>query len=346
MPKLRTILQIFTALCACSVLSACDYEEKRPDPPTVEVPLTPKVEVASPVDATPPPVETQTPPPPRAENPSLTPEIHARFSRGLTLDQARAITTIPAMPAGGNGKQTEIFRWTDQSGVSFTARFDEGVLTTKSSLVAPHGSEPALPPGEEKATEDLNTMPVAQIAPGVYIPLDRAITSATEQPLGNSEIPSVPEADTTQDEISAESTPPAPTASGPTIAIAGATRRAREAAEKTSSYNPHASLPDFSRSLEEGSFEIRFLNPSNSAVTAGLRQEKLGKNVTVPPKGKASVKVNRGIYQLFFLRASDPDTLFEAKDITLDGFENTDVEVTLDPNDVQTHLIDYSKPGN
>jgi hypothetical protein len=257
----------------------------------------------------------------------------------MSLAEALALTSVPAVRVGGDGEATEIYRWSDANGASFTARFDGGILTTKSSL----GTQQ--PPGAASAPSnevDVDTMPVAQIAPGVYIPLERAVTAATEQPLGRTELPEAPAPE--EIGINAGPAPTAPT--GPTIAVAGAARRKREASENLSSYNPKASLPDFSRSLEEGGFEIRFLNPSDSPMRVGLRHEKLGKDVDVPPKGKASINVERGVYQLFFLRESDPDTLFEAPTITIDGFQATDVEVHLDPENVEVRLIDYSKPSS
>lgn len=347
MPIAQIVQRSLLALLACGVLSACGDAEKPAGGPVSQAP-------SEAVESTPPPSPTDTenaagvppvspaPPAARADT-SLTPDLHARFTRGITLEEAQALTPIPAVRVGGDTKDTALYRWTDTAGAYFTARFEANILTTKSSLGVQRAAG-STGPASASGEIDVNTMPVAQIAPGVYIPLERAVTSATDQPLGTPELPAVPQ----------EPAPPqgklppaaAATPAGPTIAIAGATRRTREAVEKKSSYHPHATLPEFSRSLEEGSFEIRFLNPSASPVTVGLRQNKLGRNVTVPPGGKASAKVNRGIYQLFFLRESDPNTLYEAKNITLDGFENTDVEVTLDPENVEVRLIDYSKPDN
>lgn len=270
---------------------------------------------------------------------TLSPELHARFTRGMPLAEAQALTTVPAVRVGGDGSATAIYRWTDTHGASFTARFDAGKLTTKSSLGTQH---PPGPTSNPTAGVDVDTMPVAQIAPGVYIPLERAVTAATEQPLGATDMPEVP----ASEEKAPKAAPALASSNGPTIAIAGTARRQREVKEKSSSYNPHAALPEFSRSLEDGGFEIRFLNPSDSPMSAGLRQEKLGKDIAVPPKGKASIKVNRGVFQLYFLRESEPDTLFEAPTITIDGFQATDVEVLLDPENVEVRLIDYSKPGN
>ncbi len=279
-------------------------------------------------------------PPAAAPESALTPELHARFVRGISLAEAQALVSIEPIRVGGDGKVTEIYRWTDEQGASFTTRFDAGMLTTKSNLRSTHAPDASTP--APSAGLDLDNMPVAQIAPGVYIPLERAVTSATEQPLGASELPEAPASQASQPDAPSVDTAP----DRPTIAIAGAARRSRNEREKTSSYNPKASLPDFSRSLEAGSFEIRFLNPSDSPMSAGLRQDNLGRDVSIPPKGKASIKVDRGVYQLFFLRESESDTLFEAPTITIDGFQATDVEVHLDPENVEVRLIDYSKPDN
>lgn len=334
MPGSRTLQSILVSLFACATLCACGNGAKE----TAEPP-SPATRIVIP---TPAPVEDQPPTDLPDINSSphsiLSPELHARFTRGLPLAEAQALTSVPAVRVGGDGQSTEIYRWNDENGASFTARFDGGKLTTKSSLGTQSASNA---PSSLSAEVDVDTMPVAQIAPGVYIPLERAVIAATEQPLGTSQVPDAPAP--AEERPNATPTPAAPT--GPTIAIAGAARRGRKAA-KTSSYNPHAALPEFSRSLEEGSFEIRFLNPSDTPMTAGLRQDKLGKDVAIPPKGQASIKVNRGVYQLFFLRESDPDTLFEAPTITIDGFQATDVEVHLDPENVEVRLIDYSKPSS
>ena len=341
MPGSRTGNPILITLLACATLCGCGDSGKdktAPPPPATGIvtPTQPPVESRSPTVVP----EVESPPATTSES-LLTPELHARFIRGISLAEAQALTSIESIRVGGDGKVTEIYRWTDELGASFTTRFDAGVLTTKSNLRAPHAPDASTP--APSAELDLDNMPVAQIAPGVYIPLERAVTSATDQPLGASELPDAPPAPQA-------SQPAAPAADaapdGPTIAIAGAARRSRNDREKTSSYNPKASLPDFSRSLEEGSFEIRFLNPSDSPMTVGLRQDKLGKDVSIPPKGKTSIKVDRGVYQLFFLREKEPDTLFEAPTITIDGFQATDVEVHLDPENVEVRLIDYSKPNN
>ncbi len=336
MPGSRTGNPTLITLLACATLCACgdgakDTTEPPPSATTIVVPAP------QPVESRPPTVLPEVESSPES---ALTPELHARFTRGLTLAEARSLTSIEPIRVGGDSTNTEIYRWTDQLGASFTTRFDAGVLTTKSNLRATHAQEASSPAPSPEL--DLDSMPVAQIAPGVYIPLERAVTSATEQPLGASELPEAPAPQASQPDASDADGAP----DGPTIAIAGAARRSRSEREKTSSYNPKASLPDFSRSLAEGSFEIRFLNPSDSPMSAGLRQDKLGRDIAVPPKGKASIKVNRGVYQLFFLREDEPDTLFEAPTITIDGFQATDVEVHLDPENVEVRLIDYSKPNN
>ncbi len=336
MPGSRTGNPILITLLACVTLCGCGDSGKDTTPPPPPA-TTIVVPTPQPVESRPPTVLPEVESSPES---ILTPDLHAHFTRGLPLADARSLTSIEPMRVGGDGKGTEIYRWTDEHGASFTARFDDGLLTTSSKLgtrQAPGGPTPA-----PAAELDLETMPVAQIAPGVYVPLERAVTSATDQPLGTSELPEAP----APTDIPPAVRPAAVAPDGPTIAIAGAERREREANNRDSSYNPRATLPNFFRSIDEGAFEIRFLNPSDSPMRAGLRQDKLGKDIAVPPKGKASIKVNRGVYQLYFLRESEPDTLFEAPIITIDGFQATDVEVHLDPENVEVRLIDYNKPGS
>ncbi|MBX3176690.1 MAG: hypothetical protein KF886_04975 [Candidatus Hydrogenedentes bacterium] len=267
----------------------------------------------------------------------LTPELHAQFVRGLSLAEARALTAIAPVRIGGDGEATEIYRWTDGEGNHFTARFDSGVLRTKSGLGGQYVSRNNAPPRTPVAPPDTGGEAVAEIAPGVFIPLERAVAASTGQPRGidNTPRPGVPESAAPPAQPPATTSGPAP---GPQIAIAGDARAA------SSSYQPRANLPPFTRSLRDGRHEVRLLNPGNATIQAGLRQDKLGRDITIPPGGQASFQVERGVYRLYYIRESEPYTLHETDPLTLDGFLAPNVEVRLDPANVEMRLIDYSTP--
>lgn len=278
----------------------------------------------------------------------------AGVQRGMTLEAVEAIAGVAGVAVGGDGAGIEVLRYTDAAGRNFTARFDQGALRTRSGLRSPPAPDAPAVARESRSIppEAAGERAVAEIAPGVFIPLERAVAASSGQPLGVEGI-AVPSPDT--------GAPPAPAAAspvasrnaerGPAVVVAGGTRSAHEVtvepgSAEGGSYNPRAKLPAFTRSLRDGSFEIRFVNPGAAPVSAGLRQDKLGLDITVPPGGQASLKVDRGVYQLFFVRESEPYTLYEAEPLSIDGFQATDVEVALDPEDVAVRLIDYSKPGS
>lgn len=276
----------------------------------------------------------------------------ARVQRGMTPEAVGTIAGVAGVAVGGDGAGIEVLRYTDAAGRNFTARFDQGALRTRSGLRSPPPADPTAVASEARSIppEAAGDRAVAEIAPGVFIPLERAVAASSSQPLGVDGIAApLPEAG----DLSGWDAPPQTTSrdteAGPAVVVAGASRRARAATPEAGgarSYRPRASLPAFTRSLREGSFEIRFVNPGAAPVSAGLRQDKLGLDTTVPPGGQASLKVDRGVYELFFVRESEPYTLYEAEPVSLDGFQATDVEITLDPEDVAVRLIDYSKPGS
>ncbi|MCF6284352.1 MAG: hypothetical protein L3K26_04090 [Candidatus Hydrogenedentes bacterium] len=273
---------------------------------------------------------------------NLTPALHARFVRGMTLAEAQTVFSFAPRVVGGNEKETVIYRWEDDQGTYFTARFEAGVLVTASRLRQRRAAPEKAPP--TPAESPIDTIPVAEVAPGVYVPLERAIASSVAQPRGV-EAPSMPLPDREDMRASGvlEKT-------GPTIAVAGAARRERQQTSITNkdskrSYTPKAKLPEFGHSLHKGRYEIRLLNPTEALVTVGLRKDKRGQDLTVPPKGWASLKVDRGTYELYFLRDDDPTALYEAQPIAIDGVRVTDVEVHLNPDDVEMRQIDYGTPG-
>lgn len=308
---------------------------------------------AAPEEDTPAPrVHDAAPPEMEAPPASFSTATLSRLARGMTPEDVRAITGVDGSGIGGDGEDVQVLRYADAEGRHFTARFDRGALRTHSGLRRPRdpGEKPTTA-AEPKPPEAADGEPLAEIAPGVYVPLERAVAASTGQPRGvNSARPPEPG--------SGESMPlrwhaPAPAAdaqalpdpSGPSIAVAGSNRRARgEDAPENRSYRPRASLPDATHSLPEGRYELRFMNPGDTPVQVGLRQDGRGLDTEVAPGDRASLHVHRGIYELYFIRESEPYTRYEADPITIDGFRTTDLEIHLDPEDVEVRLIDYSKP--
>jgi hypothetical protein len=273
---------------------------------------------------------------------SLTPDVYALFRLGMTFAETESATSVVPVAAGGNEIDTRIYRWEDDQGNYFTARFDNGILVARSRLRQLQTSAPE--PSTARVVEDIDGAPAAQIAPGVFIPLDRAVGASNGQPRGvTAPVGVAPAGEHTA------STPSPPQNTGPKVAVAGAARRAREgdgAVDETEgrSYQPRARLPEFTRSLRKGRYEVRFVNSTRNGMTAGLRQEKHGVDIAVAKAGKASVFVDRGVYELYFLIHGEQDTLFEARPIIIDGQRATDVEVHLSRDDVEVRHIDHALP--
>ena len=269
----------------------------------------------------------------------ITPELHARFVRGISTEEARRLLAITPEVVGGDGENTIIYRGEDGQGAYFRARVEAGHLVMCSRLRQHHA------PPKQTAQPPTITMgdgsAAAQVAPGVYVPLERAIASSMAQPRGvTAPTPPLTAPKTT---VTSENTE----GRKAHIVVSGATRRERQRSNSTGkepkrSYTPHAKLPEFSHSLHQGRYEIRFLNPDDTALTIGLRQNKRGQDLNVAPKGQVSFKVDRGLYELYFLRDDDPGALYEAPPITIDGIQNTDIEVHLNPDDIQIRPIDYA----
>lgn len=318
-------------LATGALLSACGPADP-PATPYPEAPLAARQAPNAPDDAG---ADTP-PPPPTVAPPVFTESLVSRIVRGMAREDVERLAGVVGEVIGGDGGDVIVVRYTDARGSAFTARFDGGQLRARSGLRAAPSTEPA-PAQTFVAPPDTGGEAVAEIAPGVFIPLDRAVAASTGQPRGidNTPRPTAPEPAAALAQPPATTSGPAP---GPQIAIAGDARAA------SSSYQPRANLPPFTRSLHDGRHEVRLINPGNATIQAGLRQDKLGRDTTIPPGGQASFQVERGVYRLYYIRESEPYTLHETDPLTLDGFLAPNVEVRLDPANVETRLIDYSTP--
>lgn len=87
-------------------------------------------------------------------------------------------------------------------------------------------------------------------------------------------------------------------------------------------------LPPFESKLK-GTNEVRIRNPNQFSVAAGLRMSNKGIDFEVPAKGKASVFVPNGNYDIYFVYSTKPDALFQGDSFTLNsnGVEIQIVEV-------------------
>lgn len=259
----------------------------------------------------------------------------------MTFEAARNLSALSPQPAGGNSDTTALYRWEDEAGNYFTARFESDVLTARSGLRQRRSRSDAVTP--PPVIEEIHGEPAAQVAPGVFVPLKRAIASSVNQPLG------VTGPDVSAEERGHAAVPPTPSPNAPAISIGGASRRNREgkdsdAPAEARSYNPRARLPEFTHALPQGRYEIRFHNPLDVAMTVGIRQEKRGQDVSVPANGHAACLVEQGTYALFFLIDDEPEALYEARSLVLDPIRNTGLAVHLNRDDVQVRPIDYTVP--
>ncbi len=283
--------------------------------------------------------------------PVLTEAQYNSVHEDMSLQDVMNMLNVEARLVSGGGEHVVIYKWTDEKGSTFTARFEDGKLVRKTGLVvaplepskeagsdeepAPEDEEPEeseATEGEEVHKEELEGEEGEGEERGVIDLRDRFPADEIEP--GDFEAPAEEEQTYVRER--------------PQVRVAGADRRAREAEGEPSpvqgrSYKPKAKLPKYSHSLRRGSYEVRVFNHGESKVSAGLRSEKRGKDLTISPGGHRSVRVDRGVYEVYFIYKDAPYTLHRGQRVPIDGEFLADVSVHLFNEATDVRILDYGR---
>lgn len=280
----------------------------------------------------------------------LTQEQYDEVKEGMTLEEVLDLLDVHARLITDDSQQDiAIYKWTDTHGSSFTARFENGKLVRKTGFYVGPLEKPSPPEVSESEGEETAEMAQRPETPTQEEEAEESEEDFTEtapRDTGSSVITaeetSVPESSVSEEvfEPIAEPTPRVKTARTTSrVRVAGATRRAREleAAEMSGttspvsgrSYKPKAKLPDYTYSFRRGAYEVRLRNSSDASAKVGLRAGNRGKDVRIPPRGEASIFVDRGTYELYYVYADSPYTLHHGGGIRIADAFQTNIRVTL-----------------
>lgn len=263
---------------------------------------------------------------PEAEQgPTLAEAQYQQVTEGMTVDQINELFGLAGEPVSMSGNIT-LFRWSDATGSSFTARFEAGKLTRKTGLFVAKV--------ETKDAADATEGESEPVAEG-EAPLD------TPEPEGESDEGIVLHAG----EPAPSPAPEAPLPAEAPLAVPDRSSQVRIARKppvvdpETGEEKPRVSvnearrreakLPKFKRSLRNGDYEIEIVNTGDTPMKAGLRKDAEGLDLKIPPGQARTARVGRGSYTLYFVREDDPNTLHQGPGITVDGAFNTDLQVRV-----------------
>ena len=249
-------------------------------------------------------------------------ELFAMIVPGMSFEEVLSIIGMDAQPLSSGSNNVNLYKWTDSNGSSITARFENKVLVRKSGMImeAEKGDTPKA--GEEETAAEDDAAKVYEESPG-----DKSIPSREE---------TAPAPDALQ-------IAPGPPAQSPRVHIAGAKRREREIAEDPSpyagrSYRPEVKLPDFTRKLRAGSYEIHIHNTTTSRARVAIISEEGGLELSVAPTAHASTRVRRGTYELYFIYDDAPYTLHQGQRIPVEELL-TDFVVSLFDDSSKVDLL-------
>lgn len=246
------------------------------------------------------------------------------------------------MATGAAGEK--VYRWSDEAGGSFSARFENDKLIRKAAfaeapVVVPPETEGEVIEGDassEYAEEDYEGEWVEE---GEYVEDEYA-----------SERPAPPAVRTVYSSRPPASAPASGEAPQQVFRAEGRTRVVGKssanygvqdagAAEETyRDRRRRVRLPEYKHSLRRGVYEIRVENNASSRASVGLRQGKNGKDVTVSPGSSGSFQVDRGSYELFYILNDFPYDLERGQGVTVDGQVKADliINITDDGASVQS----------
>jgi len=251
----------------------------------------------------------------------ITQDNYNQLREGMSLEEVMALFDVNVKPVSRPDDTITIYKWSDEYGSSFTAKFENGRLVRKTGLYI-------APMKQEAAMEDDNT------AGSPQAPEEARAEAST--PAKESSVAQEPVAENTEESWPEEEPAPSTQPRKPErVRVAGQERRARETNEKTASpvegrsYKPKAKLPKYTYSLRKGTYSIRIRNEGESAVKLGLRSGKRGWNATIPAGGRVTAKVDPGDYQLYYIFENAPYTLQQGRTVTIDGTFLADAAITL-----------------
>lgn len=277
--------------------------------------------------------------------PTITEDRYHEARAGMGFAEVEALFGVPAaLVATGEGGMA-IYRWADSEGASFTARFDEGLLTRKTGFYVtrrqgPAEAEAATAEGtiDDGGPEEVEAGGEDQAEGGEA----GNVITAEEEFWDDAE-------EEWDEEAPAPPRPARPLSERVRIArqppvVDSATGEERQPVSANRERRMRAKLPPIRRSLRGGDYELRIVNTGSSALKAGLRSGNLGRDVSVPAGQARSVRVGRGTYTLFFIHDDDPHTLHQGRGVTIDGAYTTDLEIRVMD---ESYAVDYLRtdPG-
>lgn len=257
--------------------------------------------------------------------------IYDAIREGMTYDQVLAILGMDPQPVLKPGTDVVVYRWSDASGASFTARFENGVLVRKYGLYL-------LPrPSEQDAAEATTDSAAEDSTPEPQESAETSRPKRAETPADRNGAPAAADQDTGAEEAEDQEVSSVPAEISPTDERSepedAGPRMDQPSPEESKNKRGvqrvrRASLPRFAHRLRSGSYEIRVNNLSDSDVEAALLSDTGGLRLKLRAGASESVKVPEGNYVLYFIYDKEPETLNRGGIIPVSEWR-TDVDVFL-----------------
>lgn len=221
-------------------------------------------------------------------------ELYDVIRPGMLYEEVLELIGVEPEPLTEGADTVRIFKWTDSRGSSIIGRFENGILLRKSGRILGPEAEPGADVPKQEA-----------VAPEIEY---RFPITFEEEPDSNED----GTASTTGNE--SQQAKASDKIQESQVHIAGASRREREdESEPVRSYRPVARFPDFFRRIRRGDFEIRVHNRAITQLDVAVIADDQGLDMSIVSGGTASIFVGRGIYDMFYIYADDPFTLYEAQ---------------------------------
>lgn len=266
----------------------------------------------------------------------ITKAQYEQISPGMSLYEVTEYLDIEGrlMATGSSGEK--VYRWADEAGGGFSARFVDDKLVRKTAFTeVPLEETPDIPEGEVSLPE-LGAEDGGEEADDAAMEGEGAWE---EETIYMDERPAPPASRTVYSSRPA----PAPAAEGAAPEATRVDSRVRVIGKSSANYNVEeaapeetyrdrrrrARLPEYKHSLRRGVYEIRVTNESSTRTNVGVRQGKQGRDQTIGAGRSASFQLDRGSFEFYYILESDPYTLKQGPVINVDGQVQADMEVRI-----------------